>query len=276
MNNGYPSFTTGDFFNAWQNDQRTNGTGHKTAPYRGSQIIDLTSMSDGACPSLPRPSERDSVIVSGFIELCEEDEVVLSGLKGRLLAREEQMQEVKRQIASLWCEISRVQESFEQRIRTEAEPAIGRAHEVEQSVAEVHREGSALRTASESSTERGIGELDFILQDEHFPVERLVAHQVCDGLAHRLHGNQLVVESNVTGDVLRLFISAIHGESSELTNETIDGRSALCDEFQLLSLSRRLDAFKKTPTDRSGRNTDRPARIGLSDSSSKRSRKECC
>jgi hypothetical protein len=93
-----------------------------------------------------------------------------------------------------------------------------------------------------------MAELEFILQDQHFPVERLVAHQVCDALAHRLHGNQLFVGSDVAGDVLRLFVSAIHGEAIELTNENIGGLSALCGERQFLSLSRRLEVFKNTLT----------------------------
>jgi hypothetical protein len=33
----------------------------------------------------------------------------------------------------------------------------------------------------------------------------------------------LLVESDVTGDVLCLFISGVHGEEIELTNENIDG-----------------------------------------------------
>jgi hypothetical protein len=34
----------------------------------------------------------------------------------------------------------------------------------------------------------------------------------------------------------------------ELTNKNIDGLSALCDEFQFLSLSRRLEVVKNTQT----------------------------
>jgi hypothetical protein len=90
--------------------------------------------------------------------------------------------------------------------------------------------------------------LEFIHQDQHFPVEKLVAHQVCDGLARRLYGNQLFIESNLTGGVLRLFISAVNGEEIELADENIEGLSALCREFQFVSFSRRLEVFKNTPT----------------------------
>jgi hypothetical protein len=95
-------------------------------------------------------------------------------------------------------------------------------------------------------------ELEFILQGTSFPVKKLAALQSCDALAHRLHGNQFFVESDVTGDVLRLFISAVHGEEIELTNKNIDKLSDLCDELQFLSLSHRLEVFKNTPTYRFG------------------------
>jgi hypothetical protein len=93
-----------------------------------------------------------------------------------------------------------------------------------------------------------IAELEFILQGEPFPVYRREALQSCDALFHRLQGNQVFVESDVTGDLLCLFISAVNGEEIELTNENIDGLSVLCGEFQFLSLSRRLDVFKNTST----------------------------
>jgi hypothetical protein len=60
-------------------------------------------------------------------------------------------------------------------------------------------------------------------------------------------GNQLFINFDVTAIVLRLFISAVPGEAIELTNENIDGPSTLCNEFQFLSLSRRLEVFKNTP-----------------------------
>jgi hypothetical protein len=50
---------------------------------------------------------------------------------------EEELQSGKQEIASLRTQLSRVQESFEQRIRTEAESTNGRENEVEQHAAEV-------------------------------------------------------------------------------------------------------------------------------------------
>jgi predicted nucleic acid-binding Zn-ribbon protein len=58
--------------------------------------------------------------------------VVLSAQKKRILALEEHMHHGKREIASLRREISRVQKSFEERIRTELESASRRANAVEQ------------------------------------------------------------------------------------------------------------------------------------------------
>jgi hypothetical protein len=58
----------------------------------------------------------------------------------------------------------------------------------------------------------------------------------------------LFINLDVTADVLRLFISAVHGEAIELTNKNVDGLSTLCNEFQFLSLSRCLEVFKNTPT----------------------------
>jgi hypothetical protein len=93
-----------------------------------------------------------------------------------------------------------------------------------------------------------IGKLEFIVYGASLPVEWLVVHQVCDYLAHRMHGNQLFVESVITGDVPRLPISAVHGEAIELTNETIGGLSTLWDEFRLGSLSRHSEVLKNTAT----------------------------
>jgi hypothetical protein len=58
---------------------------------------------------------------------------------------EEQMDHGKREIASLLREIARVQESFEERIQTEAKSASGRANEVEQHVGEVRSEAEKIR-----------------------------------------------------------------------------------------------------------------------------------
>jgi hypothetical protein len=66
-----------------------------------------------------------------------------------------------------------------------------------------------------------------------------VAHQVCDALAHDPQKNQFFVTSAVTADVFRLFVSAVHREDIELTNENIKGLSALCGEFQFPILSQR-------------------------------------
>jgi hypothetical protein len=104
-----------------------------------------------------------------------------------------------------------------------------------------------VRTPQIYVTFQRMGELEFILQGGHFPVKKLPGLQSCDALAHDPQKNQLFVQSNVTADVLRLFISAVHGSAIELTNENIEGLSALCDEFRFGSLSRRLDAFQKTP-----------------------------
>jgi hypothetical protein len=76
-----------------------------------------------------------------------EDAVLLSALKKRILAMEEEMANGKRETASLRCALSRVQESLEQRIRTEAESASRRADEVEQRVGEVRSKVETVREA---------------------------------------------------------------------------------------------------------------------------------
>jgi hypothetical protein len=96
-----------------------------------------------------------------------------------------------------------------------------------------------------------VREREFIHQDQHFPVERLVADSVCDGLAPDRQKNQLFVKSNITGDVPRFFVSAVNGEEIGFANESIERLSALCGEFQFPSPSRRLGVFKNTPTYRS-------------------------
>jgi hypothetical protein len=75
------------------------------------------------------------------------DAMLLSALKERILAIEEEMRRGKREIASLPREISRVPESFEPRIRTEAVSANRRANEVEQHVGEVRSEVEIACTA---------------------------------------------------------------------------------------------------------------------------------
>jgi hypothetical protein len=76
-----------------------------------------------------------------------EDAVLLSALKKRQLAMEEEMHHGKREFASLRRELSRVHESFEQRIPTEAESASGRANEAEQPVREVRSTVENVREA---------------------------------------------------------------------------------------------------------------------------------
>jgi hypothetical protein len=66
-----------------------------------------------------------------------ENVVLLSVQKERILTLEEQMHHTKHEIASLRREISRVHKSFEERFRTEPEPASRRANAVEQSAADV-------------------------------------------------------------------------------------------------------------------------------------------
>jgi hypothetical protein len=75
-----------------------------------------------------------------------EDAVLLPVLEERILAMEE-LESGKREAASLRRELSRLQESFEQRIRTEAESAIRRANELGKSVAEVRSDVETLRNA---------------------------------------------------------------------------------------------------------------------------------
>jgi hypothetical protein len=49
--------------------------------------------------------------------------------------------------------------------------------------------------------------------------------------------------------VLGLFAWAVKGEAVELTNENIEGISALCTEFSVRSLSQRLDGFARVEAD---------------------------
>jgi hypothetical protein len=99
--------------------------------------------------------------------------------------------------------------------------------------------------------------LEFLLLNESFPVGRLAARQACDALAHDLQTNQWHVQSRVSADVLRLLISAVEGETIEVTNKNIEGLSDLCEEFQFGSRLQRVEAFKNTPTYRLARLEDR-------------------
>jgi chromosome segregation ATPase len=79
-----------------------------------------------------------------------EDAVLLSSMKTGILAMEEQMHHGNREIASLRREFSRVQESLDQRIRTEEESASRRANEIEWHVGDV---GSAVEKVREARRE---------------------------------------------------------------------------------------------------------------------------
>jgi hypothetical protein len=105
--------------------------------------------------------------------------------------------------------------------------------------------------------------LKFVLHNESFPVENLIPHQVWDALSHDPQNEQYLVESKITPDILRLFVSAVEGEIIELTNKTIEGLSALSGQFQFKSLSQRVEAFKNTPTYRLARLEDRFARLEM-------------
>jgi hypothetical protein len=122
-----------------------------------------------------------------------------------------------------------------------------------------------------------MGELEFILQGVSFPAEKLLVHQVCDALTYDPQKNQLSVKSDVTGDILCLFISAVHREEIELINENTDGLLALCHEFQFSSLSRRLDIFKNTPTYRREQrfNAQEAKLTQLQESLEKNSKRRC-
>jgi hypothetical protein len=58
----------------------------------------------------------------------------------------------------------------------------------------------------------------------------------------------LFIESDVTGDVLRLFVAAVHEEAIELANANIEEFSALFYELRFLSLSRCLEVVGNPPT----------------------------
>jgi uncharacterized coiled-coil protein SlyX len=103
-----------------------------------------------------------------------------------------------------------------------------------------------------------MSQLEFVLHGVSFPVSSLVARQVCDALAH---DQRFPVDSNVTADVLRLFISAIEGDVIELTNENIGGLSDLCEKFEFKSLLHRVRMFKETPTHRLARLEERFSKL---------------
>jgi hypothetical protein len=90
-------------------------------------------------------------------------------------------------------------------------------------------------------------ELEFTLQGRRFPVCGIVARQACKTLDHDPQKMQWGVQSPVADSELRLFVSAVLGEAIEVSNENVEGLSALCREFQCGSLLQRLEAFTITP-----------------------------
>jgi hypothetical protein len=106
-----------------------------------------------------------------------------------------------------------------------------------------------------------MGELEFVLHGAAFRVDSLAARQVCEVLAQDPPLEQHVIQSNVSSDIFRLFISAMEGESIELTNDNIEGLSALSDEFQFRRLSQSVRAFKDAPSYRIGRLEERIAAL---------------
>jgi cell division protein FtsB len=92
-----------------------------------------------------------------------------------------------------------------------------------------------------------MSELEFVLDGKSFPVQLLLARQVCSALHSQSQTGQWFVQSKVTGDVLMQFVSAINGDIVEPTNENVNALSALCDELGFTSFAQRLKAFKGTP-----------------------------
>jgi hypothetical protein len=89
--------------------------------------------------------------------------------------------------------------------------------------------------------------MEFQLRREVFYVQSVMARQGCDALA-RNPQMRCVVDSAVSSEVFRVFLSAIEGNAVEVTNENVDNLSALCNEFEFWSLLGRVRAFKETPT----------------------------
>jgi hypothetical protein len=90
--------------------------------------------------------------------------------------------------------------------------------------------------------------MEFELQGEGFYVQSVMARQGCDVLARNPGTLRCVVESNVSSEVFRVFLSAIEGNAVEVTNKNVDDLSALCKEFEFWSLLERVRAFEETPT----------------------------
>jgi hypothetical protein len=81
-----------------------------------------------------------------------------------------------------------------------------------------------------------MSKVEFVLNGASFLVESLAARQACHVLAHNPQRTRFIVESKVTVDIVREFISAIEGETVKQTKGNIEGLSALCEEFKFDSL----------------------------------------
>jgi hypothetical protein len=90
--------------------------------------------------------------------------------------------------------------------------------------------------------------MEFELRERVFYVQSLMVRQVCDALTQDPGTLRSVVRSAVSAEVFQIFLSAIEGDVVEVANDNVDDLWALCDEFQFLSLLRRVEAFKVTPT----------------------------
>jgi hypothetical protein len=81
-----------------------------------------------------------------------------------------------------------------------------------------------------------MSELDFILQGETFPVENLMGSQACDTRSHVPQRKQWFVQSDVTDDVHRLFVSAVHEKAINRVNDNVDGPSPRFSAFRFRNL----------------------------------------
>jgi hypothetical protein len=72
---------------------------------------------------------------------------------------------------------------------------------------------------------------EFVLRGVHFPVKELNLRQSCGAFAHGPQMEQIPLTSNLTPDIVRLFIFAVEREAIELTSQEVEGRAALSDGF---------------------------------------------
>jgi hypothetical protein len=68
-------------------------------------------------------------------------------------------------------------------------------------------------------------------------VENLMGSQAYDTRSHIPRRKEWLVQSDVTDDVHRLFVSAVHDKAINLMNDRVDRPSVLCSEFRFPSLS---------------------------------------